>query len=49
MIDEEVQQTLDALQHSRHLTEALELEIKTLRDAIQEQARQYRESLEASK
>lgn len=49
MIDEEVQQTLDALQHSRHLTEALELEIKTLRDTIQEQARQYRESLEASK
>ncbi|KAI3620670.1 hypothetical protein CBS9595_002637 [Malassezia furfur] len=45
MIDEEVQQTLEVLEKSRHLSEALELEIKMLRDTIQEQTQQYRERL----
>ena len=45
MIDEEVRQTLEVLEKSRHLSEALEREIKMLRDTIQEQTQEYRERL----
>ncbi|WFC94893.1 hypothetical protein MBRA1_001531 [Malassezia brasiliensis] len=47
MIDEEVQQTLEVLEKSRHLSEALEVEIKMLRDTIHEQTQQYRARLGA--
>lgn len=48
MIEDEVQQALDALAHSRRLTEALEQEIQVLRETIQAQTRQHRDKIDGS-
>ncbi|WFD42970.1 hypothetical protein MPSI1_001621 [Malassezia psittaci] len=47
LVDEQVQETLQLLERSRHLTEALELEIKELRDGIQSQTQKYRQRIDA--
>ncbi|WFC98880.1 hypothetical protein MYAM1_001613 [Malassezia yamatoensis] len=47
LIDEQVQETLQLLERSRHLTEAFELEIKELRDSIYAQTQEYRQRIDA--